>query len=114
MATVTPSPNLQPLLSQRRFIAGGLIWGGIVLLILGIWLNVKYVNIPGLMVWALWLMAAGSVVLAVVQWVRPAAPEATALESQKRAVGLVLIVAGLALVPAALYLLFGFGLQALG
>src|SRR5262249_30281847 len=114
MATATPSPNVQPLLSQRRFIAGGLVWGGIVLLILGIWLRVKYVNIPDLMVWALWLMAAAAGVLAVLQWRRPAGDDIAALESQKRGVGLALGIAGLALAPAGLYLLFGFGLQALG
>src|SRR5262245_23939437 len=114
MATVTTTPETQPLLAQRRFLSLGFFWGAAVLAILAGWLRTKYLGIPDLMVWGLWLMAAGSLVLAIVQWKRPTQPEAAALEWQRRTVGVILIVAGLVLVPVALWLLLGQGLTALG
>ncbi|HJY86959.1 MAG TPA: hypothetical protein VKE24_08995, partial [Candidatus Acidoferrales bacterium] len=114
MATAHPSPSLQSSLDQRRFVGWGLFWGAIVLAIMGCWLNVKYLDIPDAVVWALWLLAAGALVLAILQWRRPATLDDAALTGQRRLVATILLIVGLVLVPAALWLLLRYGLQGFG
>src|SRR5262249_40443842 len=114
MATAHPSPSLQSSLDQRRFVGWGLFWGAIVLAIMGCWLNVKYLDMPDAVVWALWLLAAGALVLALLQWRRPAPLAEAALPGPRRLVATILLIVGLVLVPAALWLLLRYGLQGFG
>src|SRR5262245_15609510 len=178
MATVNPSPSLQPLVSQRRFLGWSLFWGSVVLTIMAHWLRTKYAQVPLGVLAALLLLSGGAAILSWLLLIRvPASAEAlradrtslgpallpTALvllpggiwlisrtgletlepawglalfclagvglwlavffpipttverdERDKRQSGVALVVAGLALIPAGLWLLFGFGSQALG
>src|SRR5437667_4472151 len=106
MATaVHPSPPApESFVATSRTLALGLVWGGVMLFILGWWLGVKHEDLSRLVVFLVWLLAAVSFGCGVWQClalVRPAAtPEQkrAGLLRQRKVLSVVVIAGGLILV----------------
>ena len=99
-ATPTPAP-LHRLQSAARTMFGGLLWGGILLLILAFWLGRKYAEEGSRIVpWIIGLAGAASLALAgwhaYVLWLQKAAPEqkASLLANLRRLTAPALLVGG--------------------
>lgn len=113
-AAQTPTQDMQPLLSQRRFLGWALLWGAIVLGIMALWLYTKYIDAPALLVWGFVVLAVASLGLAIWLLRSPAKPQEASLQNQRHIVGMALGAGGVVLGIAAVWLGFGWGLVALG
>jgi hypothetical protein len=107
-------------MATSRTLALSLVWGALMLFILGWWLGVKHEDLSRLVIFLVWLLAAGSFISGFWQYlalVRPAAtPEQkrAGLVRQRKVLSLALVAGGLMLVGLALYLGISFKLAAFG
>jgi hypothetical protein len=120
MATVsdlTPEHELEIQLQQRRVLGAGLCWGGIALAIFAGWFQFK--GLPSWSGAALYVLAGAAIVLAFLHWfARGGAGDVqqrlAKVRHEKRTFGMVLVIAGTALLLAAIALGLWERLQAFG
>src|SRR5947209_7662423 len=120
-STVQPSPSVpESLLAASRSLALSLVWGGCLLVILGLWLGIKHEDLSRLWVGAVWLLAALSLGCGIWQYLTLGGPAASAeekqahLAQQRKVLGMVVSAGGVALVALGLFIGASFRLAAFG
>src|SRR5947199_105846 len=105
-------------LATSRTLALGLVWGGVMLFILGWWLGVKHEELSRLVVFTVWVLAAVAFACGVWQFLALGRPAPSSeqkhadLLRQRKVLSAVVLAGGLILVALAVYLAASFGLAA--
>ncbi len=118
----TPAHNPVPesVAASNRALAYSLVWGGVMMFILGWWLGVKHEELSRLVVFAFWFLAALSFVGGAWQFRTLASPFVSPefrdalLARQRKVLGTGLLVGGVILLGLAVYLGITFKLLAFG
>jgi hypothetical protein len=115
---VLEAHTLASLQHDRRSTAMGLLWGGVLMVLLALWLPAKHTEINGAVPVAVWILAVAAFAAALGQFLsRPTGSEEERrqkLAARRRPVGAVLTVIGVSLLVLSVVLTTWYGLAAFG
>jgi hypothetical protein len=115
---VLEAHTLASLQHDRRNTALGLLWGGVLLVLLALWLPAKHTALGGAVPVAVWILAVAAFATALGQFLsRPAGTDEERrqkLAARRRPVGAVLTVIGVALIVLSVVLTSWYGREAFG